>query len=132
MNVHRVTVSGIETGLRYVFGPTNLAEIQYTLLNTDADALTGLLSKYVLDYAPHNVVLSGVVRVLSLDVSPRIGWTKRHARSSYAVVDLRASRQIRRFALFVEAANLFDQEYQEVTGVAMPGRWLTAGLRVVR
>jgi len=132
MNVRRVTVSGIETGLRYVFGSTNLAEVQYTLLSTEADALTGLLSKYVLDYAPHNVVLSGAVRVVGVDVSPRIGWTKRHARSSYAVVDLRASRKIRHVALFVEASNLFDEEYQEVTGVAMPGRWVSAGVRLVR
>jgi hypothetical protein len=34
-------------------------------------------------------VLSGAVRVLSVDVSPGIGWTKRHARRSYAVVDAR-------------------------------------------
>ena len=52
--------------------------------------------------------------------------------SSYAVVDLRASRKIRHVALFVEASNLFDEEYQEVTGVAMPGRWVSAGVRVVR
>jgi len=132
LNVRQVTVSGIETGVRCVFGSTNVAEVQYTLLSTDADALTGLLSKYVLDYAPHNLVVSGAVRALGLDVSPRIGWTKRHARGSYAVVDLRASRQIRRVSLFVEAANLFDEEYQEVAGVAMPGRWVSVGIRLAR
>jgi iron complex outermembrane receptor protein len=132
MNVRRVTVSGVESGIRYVFGPTNLTEIQYTLLKTGADALTGRLSKYVLDYAPHNLVLSGAVRVLGIDVSPRLAWTTRHGRSGYAVVDLRASRRFRRITLFVEAANLFDEQYQEVVGAAMSGRWVSAGVRLAR
>lgn len=130
-NIRRVDTTGLELGVRQLFGSSSLVDVQYTFLSAEAESVTGLLSKYVLDYAPHNLVLSGVVRApLGLDLSPRLAWTKRHDGRSYPVVDLRASRQVRRWTVFVEAFNLFDETYQEIIGVAMPGRWVSAGIRI--
>lgn len=131
MNIRRVRTSGAELGIRQLVGVAGFIDVQYTLLETDADAVTGLLSKYVLDYAAHKLVLSGTVSgPLSLDISPRAGWTRRHDGRSYPVVDLRVSRAVRGFQVHVEAANVFDEDYVEIPGVAMPGRWLSVGVRM--
>jgi outer membrane cobalamin receptor len=134
-NVRRVEASGIELGVRHIIGAAGdrnaWIDVQYTHLRTGANALAGLLSKYVLDYAPHNMAISGGTRApLGVDVSMRLGWTERHDGRSYQVVDVRASRAYRRATVFVDAANLFDERYQEIVGVAMPGRWVSAGVRV--
>jgi len=130
-NVRRVETSGLELGVRQLLGTAGWVDLQYTYLRTHATALSGLLSKYVLDYAPHNTVLAGGGRApLGVDLSIRLGWTERNDGRAYQVVDVRASRTFRRATLFVDAANLFDERYQEIIGVAMPGRWLSAGLRL--
>ena len=129
-NVRSVETSGIELGMRQLVGSAGWIDLQYTHLRTHATALSGLLSKYVLDYAPHKTVLSGGGRVpLGVDLSIRFGWTERNDGRAYQVVDVRASRAYRRATVFVDAANLFDERYQEILGVSMPGRWISAGLR---
>ena len=47
---------------------------------------------------------------------------------SYDLVSLRVSRGWRRTNFFIDASNLLDETYHEVAGVAMPGRWITAGV----
>jgi iron complex outermembrane receptor protein len=130
-NVRRVSGQGLELGVRRMVADTGILDLQYTYLDTDANALTGLLSKYVLEFAAHNLVLSGSIRApLALDVGPRIAWTRRNDGRSYATVAVRASRPFGRVIVVVDAANLFDRSYQEIVGVAMPGRWISAGVRV--
>jgi iron complex outermembrane receptor protein len=130
-NVRRVSGQGLELGVRRAIGTTGMLDAQYTLLDNDANALTGFLSKYVLEFAAHNLVLSGLVRApFAVDVGPRIAWTRRNDGRSYATVDLRASRPVGRVTVVVDAANLFDRSYQEILGVAMPGRWISAGVRL--
>lgn len=130
-NLRRVAVSGVESGIRQLVGTAGWVDLQYTHLRTRADALDGLLSKYVLEYAAHNLVAAGsLVAPLKLAIGPRIAWTRRNDGRSYAVVDLRISRPVKRLTPFVEAGNLFDEQYQEILGVSMPGRWVSAGVAV--
>ena len=130
-NVRRVAGSGAELGVRHLIGTAGWIDVQYTYLQTSASALDGMLSKYVLDYAPHNAAVSGAVRLpLDFDVSMRLGTTRRNDGRAYEVVDLRLSRPFRRASFFVDAAKLFDERYQEIVGVAMPGRWISGGVRV--
>jgi iron complex outermembrane receptor protein len=130
-NVRRVATAGVEIGMRQLVRSGAWIDLQYTHLDTSAAALGGMLSKYVLDYAPHNLVLGGLGRApLGVDVSPRVAWTRRNDGRSHAVVDLRGSRTIKQLTVFVDAGNLFNETYQEIVGVAMPGRWVSAGARV--
>jgi outer membrane cobalamin receptor len=132
-NLRRVAATGIETGGRVLIGTTGAVDLQYTYLDTRTAALDGLLSKYVLEYAPHNLALSGSVRLpFAVDLAPRVAWTHRNNGQSYEVVDLRASRRLGRFTVFVDAANLFDERYEEIAGIAMPGRWMSAGVKIGR
>ena len=45
-------------------------------------------------------------------------------------LDVRVARPIRRVLAFVEVANIGDARYEEIRGVAMPGRWARVGISV--
>ena len=90
------------------------------------------LSKYVLDYAPHSVAVAGAIGLpAALELAPRLE-VKRRTRSTgeseYAVLDLRLSRRFGIYEIRVEGTNLGNATYQEVLGVAMPGRAFTLSL----
>ena len=87
----------------------------------------------MLEYAPHGVVLAGVVPVAGVRVAPRLEYRHRQrnaATTDYAVLDLRISRAFGRYELQVEGTNLGNAEYQEIAGVATPGRAGTISLIV--
>ena len=135
-NIRDVDVVGVELTARRTLAGGWFVQAGYTGLDVRAGAVTQL-SKYVLDYAPHSI---GVAASLPLPggmaVAPRLEY-KRRTRSTgtddYAVADLRISRRFGDlYELRVEAMNLGDAEYQEVLGVAMPGRAASLSLAIGR
>lgn len=70
-----------------------------------------------------------------LRLAPRLE-VKRRTRSTgtsdYAVLDVRVSRRFSRYELRVDGTNLGNASYQEVLGVAMPGRAVSASLALGR
>ncbi|MGH9254443.1 MAG: hypothetical protein ACRD3C_07720 [Vicinamibacterales bacterium] len=48
----------------------------------------------------------------------------------YALLDIRVSRRFRTYEVRVEGMNLGDATYQEIVGVAMPGRAVSLSLAV--
>ncbi len=130
-NVHRVRTAGAEIGLKRL-GETWTAGVDYTWLSSEADRLDRL-SKYSLDFARHSLVVSGGADLpWRLQAGARVEVRGRVARPAYALVDARLGRRVGPAEVFVEGTNLFDASYEEIRGVAMPGRWLTAGLRFGR
>ncbi|HET9369046.1 MAG TPA: TonB-dependent receptor [Vicinamibacterales bacterium] len=126
-NVRDVTTTGIE-----VSGTRRWRSLwlrgYVTHQDVDAPALT-LLSKYVLEYVRTSAGVSLATPVVgSLHAAANVDYRRRLDRDPYTLVDLRLSYALRRTAVFVEATNLFDAEYVEIPGVAMPGRWITAGV----
>jgi hypothetical protein len=62
----------------------------------------------------------------------RVDLRTRTGRDTYALVDLRATRDLGPLRVFVDGHNLFDTPYQEIRGIEMPGRWLSAGIEIGR
>jgi outer membrane cobalamin receptor len=134
-NIRDVDTFGIEITARKVLADGWFVQAGYTGLDVDAAAVTGL-SKYVLDYAPHSVGLAlSLMLPAAVQVAPRLEY-RRRTRSigtdDYALVDLRVSRRFGMYEVRVEGANLGDAEYQEVLGVAMPGRAVSVSLAIGR
>ena len=130
-NVHRVRTEGMEVSARRMLSGGALLQAGYTWTRVNADTIStlcgapGCLSKYVLEYAPHGLAVGGVVPIAGLRVAPRLEYRHRRrnaATTDYAVLDLRVSRAFGRYELQVEGTNLGDADYQEIAGVAMPGR----------
>jgi outer membrane cobalamin receptor len=123
-NIHHVETIGVELTARRMLASGAFVQVGYTALDVNAEAVTQL-SKYVLDYAPHGLTLAGSMPLAGgLHVAPRLEYRHRvrsTGTSDYALFDLRVSRAFGAYELRVDGTNLLDANYQEVTGVAMPG-----------
>jgi iron complex outermembrane receptor protein len=128
-NVRDVTTRGLELGFVRQAGSRGQIGVRYTRLEADAPSLT-LFSKYVLDYAPHVLAVSGSYGWRGLNLGTRLGYTRRADGREYPLVDLRVGRPLGRTELYLDVANLLDRRYQEIIGVAMPGRWIKLGVRL--
>jgi hypothetical protein len=107
---------------------------QYTAIDIDASTVD-LLSKYVLDYAPHSLAVAAAVPLpAGFRVAPRLEYRQRSrstGTSNYVLLDGRVGRRLNRmFDLFVDGTNLFDVTYQEIAGVPMPGVAVSVSLAV--
>ena len=104
--------------------------MRYTGQHADAPTLA-LLSKYVLDFAPHALSLSGATTWRRIDLGSHVTYTQRADGRDYWVADLRVAHpSCGRAEVYADVANAFDRAYQEVKGVDMPGRWMKVGLRL--
>ena len=132
-NIRDVDTFGAEISARKTLSDGSFIQAGYTRLGVQAAAVTEL-SKYVLDYAPHSLVVAASVALPSaMRLAPRLEFkhrTRSTGKSDYAVLDLRVSRQFGIYDIRLEGSNLGDASYQEVLGVAMPGRALTVSLAV--
>ena len=61
----------------------------------------------------------------------RVGAVQRYARNVYGVADVYLARTKGRVHPFIQLTNLTDTLYQEIFGVAMPGRGVMGGIDVV-
>jgi len=127
-NIRDVDTVGVEVSVRRTLSRGSFVQAGYTALDVQAAAVTQL-SKYVLDHAPHSVVGAASIDLpFALRVAPRLEYKRRTrstGRSDYAVLDLRVSRQFGIYEIRLEGTNLGDATYQEILGVAMPGRAAT-------
>jgi outer membrane cobalamin receptor len=132
-NVRDVDTIGAEFSVRRTWTDGSFLQAGYSVLDVNAAAVTQL-SKYVLDYAPHGVVVAGSLGLpAAIVIAPRVEIkqrTRSTGESTYAVIDLRVGRGFGLYEIRVDAANLGNATYQEVLGVAMPGRAFTLSLAV--
>ena len=139
-NVHRVHTRGVELSARKTLAGGAMLQVGYTGIDLDASTVSSLcgaptcLSKYVLEYAPQSFNAAALVPLPGgLRLAPRLAYKHRRRNSAttdYALVDLRLSRAFGRYDVRAEATNLGDTSYQEIAGVAMPGRAATITLAI--
>ena len=117
--------------------------IAYTYLNEDKKAGEHIQSQYSLEYLRHKLTASlqlHLISYLDMGINYRFqdrvgsytnleGETKSY--SPYGITDVRLSWNHPRYTLYIEGNNLFDKTYVDYGLVPQPGRWFTAGLRVV-
>ena len=117
--------------------------VAYTYLNEDKKAGEHIQSQYSLEYLRHKLTASlqlHLISYLDMGINYRFqdrvgsytnleGETKNY--SPYGITDMRLSWSHPRYTVYVEGNNLFDKTYVDYGLVPQPGRWFTAGLRVV-
>ncbi len=128
-NIRDVTADGVELAARAPLGGRAALSASYTFIDARTDTLA-LLSHYALDVARHALALSGTARAAGLDLGGRVGHSLLQDSRDYWVVDARVARRLARLTLFVDGTNLFNEQYQEVLGVDMPGRAFRTGVTV--
>jgi len=103
--------------------------IAYTYLDSDRD-MQGMESKYALDYLRHQINGSVVFTWLSsLKQVIKARYGKRMVGDTYTVVDTRLTYTLPNYELFLEATNLFNENYVESGFTPMPDRWIIGGVK---
>jgi iron complex outermembrane receptor protein len=131
MNFARLRFTGIEASAEFVPARGHQITVSYEGLSGAQDALGGLLSKYVFNYPSSNGVVFWQGGYRKWMGRTRLGVLNRRARPAYAIVDASVAYAGARFRPFLRFTNLGDTRYEEIAGVAMPGRAVVGGIEVV-
>ena len=125
-NIRRVETNGVEASASRSWRG-GFVRAEYSWIDSAAPALTQL-SKYIADYARHSLaVAAGAQLGARMSLGFRSDCKRKIDGRAYCGADLRASRRVGTIELLFDATNLFDVSYQEVKGVDMPPRTLSAG-----
>lgn len=134
-NIAEINTRGLETGLEMYPGVCfnrlhgTFISLAYSMLDSDRNAKSRE-SKYALDYLVHQAKCR-------VDMAWPGRWTqsvllrveKRVHKDWYTVADTRLSRQWRRFKVFLDVTNLFNENYISSGFAPQPGRWIILGLQ---
>jgi iron complex outermembrane receptor protein len=132
-NIDRLNFTGAEASLRLDLTAGQRVDFSYTGIAGSQAALAGLITRYSGNYPSSYGVVAWQGRLPGKIVArSRLGVLQRRSQSGpYALWDVAARRQFQRFTAFVQLANLTDATYQEIPGVAMPGRSVLGGVEFV-
>jgi iron complex outermembrane receptor protein len=127
LNITNLNFTGVELGLRL-----RAFDFRYTGLHGVQDTVAAGFTKYTFNYPTHSGVASWQQALPGGIVArTRIGVLDRRARDPYALWDVYAARSRGRIHPFVQLANITSTKYEEVLGVAMPGRSIVGGFELV-
>jgi iron complex outermembrane receptor protein len=128
-NLGRVDFTGVETFFELRLPHRQRLDVSYTGLYGAQNALNGVESRYVFNYPVNDVVVSWQGALPGNVVArSRLGVTERHTRDPYALWDASVGREFRHVAAHLAFSNLTNTQYQEIEGVAMPGRSVVIGM----
>jgi len=134
-NIGTVRTKGGEAGITFYpqsFFTVNWlssAGIAYTYLDSDRNT-QGMESKYALDYLRHQINGSVVFTWLpSLKQVIKARYGNRMEGDTYTVVDTRLTYTLSHYELFLEATNLFNENYIESGFPPMPDCWIIGGIK---
>ena len=129
-NFQRLRFRGVESAVVWRMREGQTIDFRYTALAGARTALSGgLLSRYAFNYPAHSGVAGWQGEWKGrLALRTRIGALERLGRSPYALWDVYAARVRGRWHPFVQLTNITATQYQEIAGVAMPGRGIIGGV----
>ncbi len=131
-NIQNLSFTGVETILRFKLPKSQELALGYTALSGSQQPQPGVISKYAFNYPSHNAIFSWLGQFhKSLAVRTRVGAIQRVGHDAYPVWDLAASRTHGRIRPYLQLSNLTNTGYEEIPGVAMPGRGIVGGFELV-
>ena len=131
-NLSGLRFAGFESSATWAPANSHRVEIAWTSLNGAQRALNGLQSEYVFNYPVNNIraTWDWVVRRNWL-LHNSVQISQRYQRTAYPVWNLACSRKSGRLRPYLRFENLSNTGYQEISGVAMPGRSITGGFAIL-
>lgn len=85
------------------------------------------LSKYAVESLRHQLVASAMLYVKDFTLTAAQRYVERISYKDYFITDLKASYGWNNYRLFVDANNIFDVTYIELSAIPLPGRWFNLG-----
>lgn len=129
-NITEAEASGIEQYLRLKLTEHIELASSYTYVNKRIDD-QGFLYKYGPNYASHLVNNVLTFRLPFGVQTVGLTYKKKPGRDGWCLMNTSFTRQLNpHLSVFLTATNLLNVEYQEIEGIAQPGRWVEGGLRL--
>jgi iron complex outermembrane receptor protein len=137
-NFQDINTTGISLQAKYEWsrhlglqGFHSLLTASYTYLNPEIKAPGNEISKYAIEALRHQAVISMrnvIAGKLFINLTGRYQY--RINANDYTLLDARVAYGWPRFEVYADVNNLLDTEYKEIGTVPLPGRWVTAGLKM--
>lgn len=129
-NFDRLRFTGFEGALLSQFGKNQALDFRYTAIHGVTDTLGNLYSKYAFNFPEHSGVAEYRFARGPWLLRSRVGAEKRIRRDPYGVWDVSAAWSRRHVSPFLQLANLTATHYQEIPGIALPGRTIIGGVEL--
>jgi outer membrane cobalamin receptor len=128
-NLQRLNFFGVETSAELRLPGDGRLQFSYTALHGTQQALGTLQTKYAFNYPTNDGVVAWTGRLPGkLIARTRVGVVDRVSRDPYGLWDAALAREFPHLAAHLVLSNLTNTGYQEIPGVAMPGRSVVVGL----
>lgn len=129
LNVEQATFRGLEASARAAFGRASLLA-RAAVLDFDADAATGMESKYALRPVTRSFTVEAATTLPgALRTALRASHQRRVPADEWQLIDLRLARDFGRLHVFADVTNLADERYDDIVGRPAPGRAFGLGMR---
>ncbi|MEJ2054243.1 MAG: TonB-dependent receptor, partial [Calditrichaceae bacterium] len=135
-NITEVNTNGIELDGKFSdiyqnssFG-LNSVNYGYTYLNSEKN-LPGLTSQYVLNYLRHQAYIGVKIFLFtrSLIFGTKYRFENRVGYGERNFVDLHLAFDYKNLpGFFINVSNVFDQQYEDLYSIPLPGRWIKVGI----
>ena len=136
VNLSGLYFAGVESSLTWIPVKSQTIRIAWTSLYGAQSALHGLQSEYVFNYPVENAHLEWISTLgRGFVLRNALQIAQRYQQTAYPVWDMALTHQSAlgkwgELRPYLRAANLSNTGYQEIQGVAMPGRSFTGGVSI--
>ena len=131
-NIQNLNFTGVETSIEFRLPHTQTIQLAYTGLYGAQEPLANQQTKYSFNYPNHDALVSwqGLLPGNFIARS-RVGVVNRYKQDPYALWDVSVGREFRNVRAHLSLANISDTQYEEISGVIMPGRSVIFGLEFI-
>jgi iron complex outermembrane receptor protein len=130
-NIQKLNFTGAELSLRWQLPRQQRIELSYTGIHGAGSTLSGVQYLYVFNFPSNEGLATWFSRLPGGEDSRlRIAAVQRYGIGTYPLVEWTVGRQFKYLKPYLQLTNLTDTKYQEIAGVAMPGRGFIAGMEV--
>jgi len=136
-NIQKLNFTGAELSLRWQLPRQQRIELNYTGIHGAGSTLSGVQYLYVFNFPSNEAVATWFSRLpggedsrFRLAVVQRYQSATSPPQGAYPLVEWTVGRQFKYLKPYLQLTNLTDTKYQEIAGVAMPGRGFIAGMEV--
>ena len=127
-NLSGLHFAGVESSLAWAPTRTESLRLSWTALSGAQGALNGLESKYVYNYPVQNLHATWTATLPhAVTVTNTVQIAERYQQRVYPVWNATLAHDTGRLRPWLRLSNLSNTGYQEIDGVAMPGRSITGG-----
>jgi vitamin B12 transporter len=131
-NLSGLRFTGIESALSFEPHRNQTLRLAWTAISGAQSALHGQQSQYVFNYPVENARFEYTATLrASYLVRTTVDAVQRYRQDPYPVWNVELAREAGRIHPWLRMANLSNTGYQEIVGVAMPGRSFTGGIDIL-